>query len=235
MNIAKACPDLGVGVHLTLVGERPLCALQQVASLVGGDGRLPDTYGAFLLRFVTGRIKMTEIERELRAQIERVLASGIAPSHFDSHQHLHAFPVIAQLVARLAAEYNVARVRVPCEPTSVSDRSIGAMRHWARSGLSAVARYSSAAYRKRGVRSTDNFYGMLYGGCMTSARLQGILAALPEGTSEIMMHPAVDGQALSAIYGWQYHWQEELHALSDIAVRNCMQRNEIELISFNNI
>jgi hypothetical protein len=48
---------------------------------------------------------------------------------------------------------------------------------------------------------------------MTAERLRGILAHLPEGLSEIYLHPATSGGFEGAAPGYRY--SEELAALSD--------------------
>lgn len=51
------------------------------------------------------------VEAELAAQIDRVIAAGIVPTHLDSHRHIHtAFP-IGRLVVRLARHYRIPYVR----------------------------------------------------------------------------------------------------------------------------
>ncbi len=75
VRLARAVPDLDVGVHLTLVAERPL--RPEGRSLTGTDGRFPPGAGAFTLGWLTGRIRRADVEAEWSAQIERVLASGI--------------------------------------------------------------------------------------------------------------------------------------------------------------
>lgn len=51
------------------------------------------------------------VEGEISAQIERVLAAGIRPTHLDSHRHIHtAFP-IGRLVVKLARKYGIPYVR----------------------------------------------------------------------------------------------------------------------------
>src|SRR3954469_12424652 len=57
----REVPSLEVGVHLTLVEERSLTGMP-----------VPSSYVGFLL----GQKDVGAIERELRAQIERVLAAG---------------------------------------------------------------------------------------------------------------------------------------------------------------
>lgn len=51
------------------------------------------------------------IKQELRAQIDKVLSSGICPTHFDSHHHLHTHWPVARIVVSLAKEYGIKHVR----------------------------------------------------------------------------------------------------------------------------
>src|ERR1051325_10769491 len=90
-------PSLEVGVHLTLVEER---------ALTTGES-MPKSYVSFLLSR-----RRVDVERELRAQIEKVLATGLRVTHLNGHQHLHALPSIFAIVTRLAAEYGIGYVRV---------------------------------------------------------------------------------------------------------------------------
>lgn len=45
--VLRSCPNLDVGVHLTLVEERPLSSPSEIPSLVGTDGRLYPSYRCF--------------------------------------------------------------------------------------------------------------------------------------------------------------------------------------------
>ena len=93
-------PSLEVGVHLTLVEERPLTAM-----------RFPRKYTSFVPLYLARRISMAVIERELRAQIEKVLATGLTITHLNGHQHLHMLPSIFPIVERLALEYKIPYLR----------------------------------------------------------------------------------------------------------------------------
>ena len=102
---APGRPD--VGIHLTLVGERPLSPPERISSLVGRDGALLSGYPALARRFLAGGLALAEVEAELRLQIERLLATGLPVVHANAHQHLHVLPRIFEIVARLAEEHGI--------------------------------------------------------------------------------------------------------------------------------
>ena len=51
VELAKSSPKLGVGVHLTLVNEKPIAPYDRVKSHIDADGRMPSEYGLFLRNF----------------------------------------------------------------------------------------------------------------------------------------------------------------------------------------
>ncbi|MCB1036655.1 MAG: ChbG/HpnK family deacetylase, partial [Acidobacteria bacterium] len=73
---AARCPSLGVGLHLTLVQERPLCPPEEVPSLVDRQGRLHPGGMSFVRRWLSGRIRAGEVRREVRAQLARAAELG---------------------------------------------------------------------------------------------------------------------------------------------------------------
>ena len=105
----RAHPKLAAEIHLTLmavVPMRPVLPPEQVPSLVARDG--------FLYRggedFVKARPKIDEVEKELRAQIRKCLATGLRFWYIDSHMSSGGGkdrPDIAALYPRLAEEYRL--------------------------------------------------------------------------------------------------------------------------------
>ncbi len=214
-------PRLDVGAHLTLVGERPLSDPARIPSLVGPDGRLHSKYPAFAARYALGRIRTADLETELRAQVERLLATGLRVVHLNSHQHLHLLPGVFEIVARLAREHGIPVVRIPNEPAAgLSPRGLQLR------ALNALGR------RARGrVASPDRTVGVLAAGHLTAAPLRQALAHV-EGMTELVCHPGLDGEELAREYDWGYGWDEETEALCDPSLRDLIQIQGITLTSF---
>jgi len=104
---AASHPQFDFGVHLNLTQGPPVLAASRVPSLVGGDGRFRPLV-PFLGRFGVGRVALSEIAAEWRAQIAAVRGAGVRISHLDSHQHVHLIPRIFRGVAvGLATEERV--------------------------------------------------------------------------------------------------------------------------------
>ena len=232
--IAQDCPELGVGVHLTLVGARPVASA--VASLVDGEGNFCASYPVFLRRYLQGTIRRDEVARELAAQIEKVTRAGIRPTHLDSHQHLHVVPGITGMVLDLARRFAIAAVRIPAEPLGFFgglSPSVG--RVVGRSGLTVLAGLFRRRALAAGLRVPEHFFGMLAGGQLNEIALQTILQQLPAGTAEIMCHPGRPDAALARQYSWDYHWSDELAALCAPQTRRLLQENGVRLISFREL
>jgi len=236
IRIKQDCPKLGVGVHLTLVGGRPVSAAQLIPSLVDAQGCFYSSYPHFLAQYLKGGIRLPEVERELTAQIEKVLLAGVNPTHLDSHQHLHVVPGIAGLVLALARRFSIRAIRIPAEPLLFFgglSPSVG--RLVGRTGLTLLAEALRARAVKAGIAVTAHFYGMLAGGRMNAETLLSVMHQLPDGVSEIMVHPGVRDEALAQQYPWGYHWDEELHALGAANVQTELQQQQIQLISYREL
>jgi predicted glycoside hydrolase/deacetylase ChbG (UPF0249 family) len=181
-------PSLEVGVHLALVEERALTT----------GAAMPRDY----VHFLFGR--RTDVEPELRAQIETVLAT-----HLNGHQHLHMLPRVRRVVERLAREYGIGYVRV------VNDRG------------GRARRVSMAVLNALGDRSRRTI-GVAEAGHLTAERIIELLDHAGDGVTELVAHPGV---GVTGYAHWRYAWDEETRALCDPRVREAIARRGIELIA----
>jgi hypothetical protein len=100
-----------IGVHLNLTEGRPLTRpILDCPLFCGADGFLASDREHPLFRL--SRKERDAAYTEMKAQLERVLAAGIRPTHLDSHHHIHTEWALAPLVCRLADEYQIPRIRL---------------------------------------------------------------------------------------------------------------------------
>jgi predicted glycoside hydrolase/deacetylase ChbG (UPF0249 family) len=228
----KSCPELDLGVHLTLVGERPLAPIEKVVSLVDEDGAMPPSYVPFAHAWLTGKIHATEIRLELETQVARVLDNGIRPTHLDSHQHVHCLPGIWTMTLDIAKTYSIPFVRMP---------SFDSLWAEVKSPLVPLIRVTVnlLAIRRqmvdmRPVRCVDKVRGSAFSGRLTTARLLSILETLRPGMTEILVHPGIQNEDLLRRYGhWEFDWAAELRALTDALVITRCRRGDFTLTRFS--
>ncbi|HMM22083.1 MAG TPA: ChbG/HpnK family deacetylase [Selenomonadales bacterium] len=235
VELARRHPKLGVGVHLTLVGARPV-ARGDIHTLLTGEGLFFPNYCQFVKKYVCGQIAKEHVEYELRCQMQRVVGKGIPITHIDSHQHLHVLPGMPEIIGRVAGEFKVHKLRIPAEPIGfLGAGPFSPSRILARSALTGCSLLARSFYTRQGFCAPQHFFGMLSGGAMVQPALMPILRNLPDGVSEIMVHPGKDAQILGRVFPWGYRWQEEMEALKSKEVLETIQKYGIQLINFGAI
>lgn len=236
VTLAEKLPKLGVGVHLTLVAEKPVLDPAKIPTLVDKNGSFFADHMVFIKKYLAGQISLRDIRAECEAQILRVRALGIAPSHMDSHQHLHVLPRVIDLCLSLAKEYQISRLRIPAEPYFFSGGyPAGNGRMLAKCGLTFLAERARSKARQQRFLAPDHFFGMVAGGHMAERYFLPVLQQLPEGCSEIMVHPGLFPEILAEEYDWQYQWLEEFQALTSPAMMQWLKDNHVNLISFKEL
>ncbi len=106
---AKANPGLDLGIHLTLTSEWKNYKWGGVASSNEIPGLLSKNGYMYPSNEEMGKTaKPEEVGKELRAQIEKAIALGINPTHFDNHMgSLLVNPELIIEYVKLAKEYKV--------------------------------------------------------------------------------------------------------------------------------
>jgi predicted glycoside hydrolase/deacetylase ChbG (UPF0249 family) len=137
-------------------------------------------------------------------------------------------------VARLAEEFGVRWVRRPFDFPF----------NWLRGGVPRMKRLTSGALgllrprfhrvlAEHGCRTTDHFAGFQITGRLRTAELVELMSAIPEGSTELMVHPGRCGPALRAARTRLKESREaELDALVAPEVRAAMLRHGIELANY---
>jgi predicted glycoside hydrolase/deacetylase ChbG (UPF0249 family) len=215
-------PSLDVGVHCVLIGG---------PSLV--DGReYPSSITGFLSAMTRG---MFDPYTELKAQVDKIAGAGIQPTHLDAHKHTHLHPKVLDAVARLSEEYGIPWVRRPFD-FPLSGTGMPATKRIIGRVIGLIRPRFRAVLDRHGCKMTDYFAGFALTGRFRSEELTGLLANLPEGTTEFMCHPGYCGDELCvAPTRLKKSRQDELTALTDPAVRAMLDKHGIVLASFREI
>ena len=230
--LAQQNPELDVGLHLALVEERAVLGREGLPTLVDETGRFPRTSGEFLRRAFLGRINWDEVEREIAAQIARFQNGGLRLSHLDSHQHLHMFPPVFNIVRRLTRAMDNVWIRNPAGPWRKSP-GVRMGRWIQRLGLNLTCVWARGLHRQPPRQMPDGMYGFEVGGCLTRSALEQILREIPDGLYELICHPGEDDAETRTQYShWGYRWAEELEALTAPEARVILKEQEIALTSF---
>jgi hopanoid biosynthesis associated protein HpnK len=229
---AAVCPDLGLGLHLTLTAGRPLTPPGRVPTITDADGQFL-VLGTLLARLTAGQVRTAEIERELAAQVEWALRRGVQPSHLDSHHHVHIHPRVAPIVIRLAREHAIQWVRSPAEslppPRLIAARPKDAARTLLISAMGATLRWQ---IRRAGLRTSDHFRGIALGMGFGERGLLSVLRTLPPGLTELMTHPGHPDEELARLTVFSEGRDRELAALTSQAARRLVAQPRISLTRF---
>jgi hopanoid biosynthesis associated protein HpnK len=205
LALSRQAPRLGVGVHLNLTEGKPVAPASRIPSLVNGQGFFARKPASLWRAMILGRVTTVDIEKELRAQIEKVLAAGIVATHLDSHKHVHALPVLGRMGIRFARQYGIPAVRCVAERWSALSCLLGRFPHAKMTifrqllnscMLAVVSRGWSRQLRRTGVACAEHFYGLTPTGFLDEELLREILCHLEDGTSELMCHPGFVDKAL---------------------------------------
>lgn len=231
VDIARRHPELGLGIHFTLVDDEPVLPPAEIPSLVTPEGRFYDNHSLFLKHYLSGGVRLEEVRAELGAQLQKVERTGVPLSHADSHQHMHTLPGILQVVLDLCEAGNIRAMRVPRTPL-FAGRFGGLGQLIGRLGLGSLARLAVLQARRRHIAVPDHFNGIVAGEAVSEAFLLKVLADLPVGTTEIMMHPGTKNEPLVTACHWQHDFEAELAAVLSLKVKAVLTQEKIEPVNF---
>lgn len=194
----KDLANLGIGIHFVLTGLRPMSPPETIPELTGRTGNLPSSPWELLKIVFTRKGIRDEIKRELLVQTEKVFDSGITPTHFDTHKHVHIIPAVLDVLLEIANRYSIMWIRNPFDSLGAwrflldieDDRRGEFLKQYGNVLCSRCARPSfMLRVRGSGVRAPRYFHGVSVTGIMNENVLARIAGNLKPGISELMTHP----------------------------------------------
>jgi chitin disaccharide deacetylase len=234
--LAQQHPTLGVGLHLVLVCGRSALPAAQIPHLVDAAGNFPSNPAKAGLKYQFSAAARRELRLEIRAQLEQFRQSGLEMSHVDGHLHLHAHPVVLDILIDLAPEFGIRVIRLPFEelnltlnldPTRWLDKAIG---WWI---FSQLRRRGEPRLQLAGIHCTQRVYGLLKTGEMTEEYLAGLIPQIQAQCVEIYAHPAIaiPGEPENGPHG---AGEKELEAFLSDRVRNQFAAHGFILTHYHN-
>ncbi len=186
---AKNMPDLEVGLHLNLTNEKPAADPQDIPLLTDADGKLKNGFvKLLLLSFLHPEKFASQVETEIRAQVQKYMATGLKMAHIDGHRHVHLIPAVFKIVCKITREYNVPRIRVMNENalnTILQNKS----KSWLFDG--GLIKYFILRFLTwwNGYKSDVYFYTILFTCKISREQFENIRIPCGYNAVEIMIHP----------------------------------------------
>lgn len=214
INWAKANPKEDVGIHLTLTSEwkeyrwGTVTDSSEVPGLLDPDGKMWRS-----VQEVVMNASPEEVEKEIRAQIDAVLAMGYNPGHLDTHMGtLYGHPDFVKVFFKVAEEYGI-----PANAIDLSDSLVvngfkakgypldeSVVKLAETYTLPKVDSFTSAPNAKTYEEKVESF--------------KQLIQSLKPGLTEIIFHPSVETDTLKSITGsWQQRvWEAKMFADEDL-------------------
>ncbi|HYB98300.1 MAG TPA: ChbG/HpnK family deacetylase [Candidatus Limnocylindrales bacterium] len=225
---ASMRPGLGVGLQLVLCDGVSTLPRRHIPNLVDGAGRFVDRplEAAWLYRKRAGLRE--ELKSEIRAQIEKFLATGLNLNFLSSHYHLHLHPTVLSVIKELAEEYPIHALRMPCSRLVPMDQ---------RSGLPVVqaaaeSRVLGMIVRWGGLRARsfvrpDRVEPLSLQRPATEHAVAARIKALPNGVTELVCRPG------SMFH--QFDGVGEAAVISSRIVREAITESGVDPISYRSL
>jgi predicted glycoside hydrolase/deacetylase ChbG (UPF0249 family) len=219
---AAARPKSDFGLHLTLTSEWKYYKWGPLANNVPG---LINKGGFFYLEVdsVYASAKIEEVEKELRAQIEKAKLFGIDVTHFDSHMGaLFGKPEYVKLLVKLGREYKVPVMLLKTGPNMVFNVPF--------TDLTARDIFVDAIH----TAEPDNFKNGM------AAYYTGIINSMKPGLNIFIIHTAYDDKEMQAVTvdhpDWGAAWrQADYDFFSGSACRDLLKAQNIKVITWREI
>ncbi|MBO0329512.1 polysaccharide deacetylase family protein [[Muricauda] lutisoli] len=223
--IAKNNPQYDLGIHLTLTCEwenyrfGPVLPISEVPSLV-------DEHGHFFKKReqLCKNATPEDVEKELRAQIEKALGYGLAPTHMDSHMYsVGSHPEFFKIYQKLGKQYQL--------PILVNEQ------------LMQMVGLDPKAHIKEGDFVIDRTYVGEFPyfekeGLATY--YQSILENLTPGANLILIHPAFDEHEMQGVtinhpnFGAAWR-QQDFDFFTSEKTMEILEKQQIQLVTWGAI
>jgi len=180
VEVARRNPSLQIGFHFHICDSQPVTCK-----------RWPWGGSTVLAGVAIGVWPMSRalMQRELTAQWNQFVATGLRCSFINGHHHLHIHPVIAREMHRLLAGQFNGWVRSMESRFFEGSPDGNLPTRWLKGCSSKWLRRWPSAQQTKSLWGIDRTF------CMRADEIRGVLPTLPDGLHEFMFHPRQKGDA----------------------------------------
>lgn len=224
---ARRLPALHVGLHVVLVNGRPALPPERVPDLVDLHGSFSGNLFSAGVRYFFKPGIRAQLASEIAEQFRLFAQTGLRLDHVNAQNHMHVHPTIFSLILQTGRDYGLRAIRIPREPFLPAWRA-SRSRLGSRLAQSVLLAPWLALMRSRarsaGIAANDYVLGMIDSGQVDARRMNGYIANLPAGATEIYTHPATEA------FG-----SAELAALIDPSVIARLRASDITPVTFSEL
>jgi predicted glycoside hydrolase/deacetylase ChbG (UPF0249 family) len=241
-SLRERCPEIGIGLHVNLTLGRPCADPARVRSLIDDEGLLLPQ-GRLFRRLRSGRIRLSEVRREVVAQAAALRRLGIEPTHWDPHETVAFWPLLRGAAAKGASDAGIQRVRSPRIWVSGHEMTPEeARRAWRRARLARLVTDANRLVarlrlnRRFASPSWRTGPNLVVGEMSYEQRWRTVLDSLPPAVCEVVSHPGHSDAALTALAPDMAESREtDLRILTDRILLDQMTAAGVHLIGFRDL
>jgi hopanoid biosynthesis associated protein HpnK len=190
--MAKALPELSVGLHLVLTSGRATLPPGEIPHLADPRGAFrEDAFAAGLHYFFDPRARR-ELRLEMRAQFEAYVQTGLPLSHVNGHLHMHMHPAVFPILVAFMQEFGVRGIRIPRDDLALAlayDRESAPGKILTNAVFRGLAACQRRRVAKRKLLAVERTYGLLQSGHMNTEYMLLVLGRSACRTVEVYAHP----------------------------------------------
>ncbi|GAL13594.1 cellobiose phosphotransferase system YdjC-like protein [Vibrio astriarenae] len=198
-----------IGLHVTLTSGRPISPIKNVADLIDENGQFL-TYSE--LSKLSESIPPEQVYTEAMSQYRFAVSRGVNLTHIDSHHFAAFLPNLSEGFLAFANE-----VGLPCRRCDFFENNIAKLK------VPTTDRFSARFYAERANKE---------GFKQTILELSEVV---PNGTAEIMAHPAYEDDTLKSLSSYTSQREVELMVLTSFEIRTWLAQQGVELINFQQL
>ncbi|MCX5772974.1 MAG: polysaccharide deacetylase family protein [Candidatus Hydrogenedentes bacterium] len=224
-------PDLDYGLHLTLTSEwdnhrwGPVAGKPVAPTLVDEEGCLWDN-----VELVVKNADPDQVEKEIRAQVDRALTMGLKPSHLDSHMGtLFADPRFAERYVKVGVELGIPVLVAGGHMTNILREN---------GDIAEAAKMLSEAAWAAGLPALDDIHTDGYGWTTYAEKKAGtleFLRTMKPGITEFILHCTEPGDTFQFISSSGPTRKADLELMLDPEVKKVVEEQGIILTTWREL